>query len=150
MNVHLIIPLSNLLLIPLIALSIENFPLARMMNWGMHVARCDNTRPEDRHHVHSRILVLLDELGAEPEALDKHPHHDESSQRGRDDTHCAKLPRSPMRSRTRARMLVRGCVECLDDGDGRDGVVYDDRDDSRLLALGCKEGEQRGLERCLG
>ena len=63
-------------------------------NAHLHVARCDKTRPEDGHHVPSGNLVLSDELGAEPEALDEHAHHDELSQRRRNAPHCAKLPRS--------------------------------------------------------
>ena len=36
--------------------TIKNSPLARMIDWGMnvehlHVARCNKTRPENRHHV---------------------------------------------------------------------------------------------------
>ena len=34
---------------------------------------------------------------------------------------------------------MRCRVECLDDGDGGDGVVYEGRDNSGLLALGCEE-----------
>jgi len=50
-------------------------------NAHLRVARCDKIRPEDRHHIPCRNIVLPDELGAEPEA------HDELSQRG-------ELPRS--------------------------------------------------------
>ena len=40
---------------------------------------------------------------------------------------------------------MRCRVECLDDGDGGDGVVYEGSDDSGLLALRCEEGGSEAL-----
>ena len=117
------------------------------VNEHLHVARCDETCPEARHHVLSRNLALPDKLERNQNPWTNIPIMTNCPQRGRNAPHCANLPRSsvePMKSCIRVKMPVRYCVEYLAGGDHRDNAVYDSSDHSVLLAFKCEEGK-RGL-----
>ena len=97
-----------------------------MWNAYLEVARHNQARPEYCHDIARQDGVDSDEVGAEPESLNEHRHHDkfrETGSKAPDYTECSCSSTALGRCSREVRGFVRSGIEGFDSGNSANGLI---------------------------